>query len=444
MTTVLPPQTTEKPVEDSVGRRAPGRFQTTPGRLRLLSILCVGTIVILLIVSAGALSSRRSAAHSVRDESGPCLLRVQKLYQAFADADVRASTALLAAGGLSIEQRQLYLEARDKAGRLTAKVADCAASSPSSQRALAIIAKKVPRYSEMVEAARDNTRLGNPIGAQRMRDASELMRGTILVATLDLYTSTANALHNDYERGTSAWQMVWIVVIGGATLAILIATQIYAARRSNRILNIGLVVATVIVALLLVWTLLRFNSEQNALVRAQREGSDSVQLLSTARILALQAQANENIAIFERGTGQAFRDEAARVLKLLCGDEDCTTGLLAAELAVAERTGNAERIATIQQQAADFWAIARDVADLDDKGEYARAVEMVRGEQTQASDALDGAIVDESRDAQARFDEAAHDAGVGFAALAVALSVGLVLAGALVLIGLQPRIGEYR
>jgi hypothetical protein len=444
MTTVLPPKTTDNHLQDSVGRRDPGRFRTTPGRLRLLSIVSVGAIVLLLIVSAGALSSRRGAAHSVRDESGPCLTRVQNLYQAFADADARASTSLLAAGGISIEERQRYLEARDKGGRLTAKVADCAGSSETSQRALAIIAKKVPRYSEMVEAARDNNRLGNPIGAQRMRDASELMRGTILLATLDLYTSTANALHDDYERGTSASQMVWIVVIGIATLVILVVTQIYAARRSNRILNVGLVVATVIVALLLVWSLLRFNWEQNALVRAQRNGSDSVQLLSSARILALQAQANENIALSERGTGQAFRDEATRVMTRLCGNEDCTGGLLAAELDVAARTGSAERIQAIQQQAAQFWSIARNVAVMDDAGDYTGAVDKARGEQTQASNVLDASIVDESRNAQARFDDAAHDAGSGFAILTVALTLGLLLAGALVLIGLQPRIGEYR
>ena len=63
--------------------------------------------------------------------------------------------------------------------------------------------------------------------------------------------------------------MTWIVVIGLGTLAVLVAVQIYAAGRTNRVLNVGLLAASVIVAVLLLWTLLRFNAEQNSLVRAQ-------------------------------------------------------------------------------------------------------------------------------------------------------------------------------
>src|SRR5262249_58609210 len=116
-------------------------------------------------------------------------------------------------------------------------------------------------------------------------------------ATPELYKCAAGDLHVDDDRGTSARQMVWIVVIGIAVLAVLVVTQLYTARRTNRILNLGLVVASVIVLVVLVWMLVRFNSEQDSLVKAQRDGSDSVQVLSSARILALQAQANANLAL---------------------------------------------------------------------------------------------------------------------------------------------------
>src|SRR5262245_26298110 len=118
MTTVLPPQDTEKPLEVSVSRRDPGRFRTTPGRLRLLSIVCVGAIVILWIVSAGALSSRRGAATSVSNDSGALLVDVQALYHALADLDATASRQLLAAGQPPADVRQRYLDDRNEAGRL--------------------------------------------------------------------------------------------------------------------------------------------------------------------------------------------------------------------------------------------------------------------------------------------------------------------------------------
>jgi hypothetical protein len=443
MTTVSPPKNTDRPVQNSRGARDPGRFRTTPGRLRLLSIVSVGAIVVLLVVSAGALSSRRSAAKSVSDESGVRLVQVQGLYHALADADASASQQLLAAGGVSPEIRQRYLADLAEAGRLLSKIADNAQST-QSQHAIAVIAKELPTYSERVESARVQSRFGYPIGAQKMRDASQLMREKILPATLDLYTFAADELHHDYERGTSASQMVWIVVIGLAALAVLVVTQVFTARRTKRILNIGLVVASVIVAVVLVWSLVRFNSEQDSLVTAQRNGSDSVQLLSSARILALQAQANANIALAERGTGQAYRDEFKRLMEELCGTQKCHGGLLEDTYDVATRTGSETRITAIQQDAAEFWSAAVGVMDRDDTGDYKGAVDDALGRQADASKTLDGSIVSESSNAQTRFDDAAHDARGGFSLLAIALTVGLLLAAVLVLVGLQPRVDEYR
>jgi hypothetical protein len=444
MTTISPPKSTDRPVQVSAERRDSGRFRTTPGRLRLLSIVSVGAILVLLAVSAGALSSRRSAAKNVSDESGTRLVQVQALYHALADADPSASTSQLATGGVSSEIRHDYQRDLDEAGRLLSQIAEHSQSSADARRAVAVIARELPRYSEKVESARVQTRLGYPIAAQQMRDASQLMRTKILTATLTLYTFATDQLIHDYDRGTSASQMVWIVVIGVATLAVLILTQLYTARRTNRILNVGLVVASVIVAVVLVWMLVRFNREQDALVKAQRNGSDSVQLLSSARILALQAQANANIALAERGTGKAYRDEFTRLMTQLCGDHDCTGGLLAYTRGVADRTGNGGNIDVVGRKAAAFWTAAQDVMAQDDKGDYPGAVALALTTQADASKTLDAFIASESLNSQTRFDAAAHDARSGFAILAVVLILGLLLAGVLVLVGLQPRIGEYR
>jgi hypothetical protein len=404
----------------------------------------VGAIVVLLVVSAGALSSRRSAAKSVSDESGARLVQVQALYHALADADATASRQLLAAGVIPTEVRQQYLDDLAEAGRLQSEIAEHAQSSSDARRAIAVIAKQLPRYAEKVESARVQSRFGYPIGAEEMREASTLMRTKILGATLELYRSAASELHHDYDRGTSASQIVWIVVIGLATLAVLVVTQLFTARRTNRLLNTGLVVASVIVAVLLVWSLVRFNSEQDSLVKAQRNGSDSVQVLSSARILALQAQANANLALAERGTGQAYRDEFKRLMQQLCADEQCDGNLLAYTRDLAGRTGSEASITGIQDDAAKFWSVANEVVQLDDDARYKDAVDLALGGQAHASARLDASIRAESAHAQARFDAAAHDARSGFAVLAVALTLGLLLAGVLVLVGLQPRIREYQ
>ena len=444
MTTLLPPQTTEKPLEDSVGRRDPGRFRTTPGRLRLLSIVSVGAIVVLLIVSAGALSSRRGAAKSVSNDSGALLVDVQALYHALADLDATASRQLLAAGQPPADVRQRYLADRNEAGRLLSRIAEQAQSSPEARRSVRVIATQLPLYSQKVESGVVNSRFGFPLGAEETRQASALMRTEILPATVDLYKTAADDLHDDYERGTSASQMVWIVLIGLATLTVLTVTLIYTARRTNRVLNVGVVAASVIVLALLAWTLVRFNNEQNALVSAQRDGSDTMQVLSSARILALQAQANANLRLAERGTGDVYRAAYADQVEKLCGDKECRGGLLGYAHELAARTGTEAQITGIQDNAVAVQSVVDQVVSLDENAAYGDAVALAVGDQAKAAKVLDDSIEAESGEAQVRFENAAADARSGFAVLALALTLGLLLAAGLVLFGLQPRITEYR
>jgi hypothetical protein len=190
--------------------------------------------------------------------------------------------------------------------------------------------------------------------------------------------------------------------------------------------------------------LLQFSKEQDALVRAQRNGSDTVQVLSSARILALQAQANANLGLAERGTGDVYRSAYAHLIKRLCGGAECRRGLLGYARDVAARTSTDTQIKGIQLDAVEYQDVVERVVNLDDDARYADAVKLALVDQAAASKTLDSSIRNESREAQVRFEDAAHDARSGFAVLAIALTLGLLLAALLVLVGLQPRIGEYR
>ena len=87
-------------------------------------------------------------------------------------------------------------------------------------------------------------------------------------------------LDDNYRAGTSTTEITLVVAIGVVLLALLLAMQVLVTRRSNRILNVALVTATVLVLVPVAWTVLHFVSAQDSLVRAERNGSDSVQLLS--------------------------------------------------------------------------------------------------------------------------------------------------------------------
>ena len=244
-------------------------------------------------------------------------------------------------------------------------------------------------------------------------------------------------------------------------LALLVVVQVFVRRRSNRTLNLGLVGATALVVALFGWTLIRFAAGHDALQRAQSQGSDSVEVLSSARILSLRAQNNENLALIARGNGDAYVAEFDRVMKAL-GGTDGTGGLLGYATKLGARTGDAARIRELAPYFTAFRDLHTQVRGLDDDGNYNDAVFISVG--TGVAD-LRGALTEKwgkpartrrgrphggrgqpghHARAKDRLNAAAHDARNGFGVLAIAIPLFAILAGLLVLLGLERRIGEYR
>ena len=113
-----------------------------------------------------------------------------------------------------------------------------------------------------MKSARANNAQGFPVGAAYLRKASATMHNEILPTATDLYRDAASQLRDHYEAGTSTLTLVLVLVAGVGMLALLVVVQIFVRRRSNRLLNLGLVAATVLVVGLLGWTLVRFAGAQ--------------------------------------------------------------------------------------------------------------------------------------------------------------------------------------
>ena len=90
-------------------------------------------------------------------------------------------------------------------------------------------------------------RQGNPVGSAYLAGLDDLMRDEILPATTRLYRDTAERLDDNYASGTSTFTLGVVLVAGFGMLALLVVVQVFVRRRSNRILNFGLVGATVLV-----------------------------------------------------------------------------------------------------------------------------------------------------------------------------------------------------
>jgi hypothetical protein len=264
------------------------------------------------------------------------------------------------------------------------------------------------------------------------------MRDDMLPRATQIYRDITRRLDDRYRAGTTSLHTFGIALAGLGVIGGLVASQIYVTRRTNRMVNPALLVATVLIAIAVGWTVSRLVTSQDALVRAQREGSDPVQVLAAARILTLRAESASSLAVIEREPTDL--DSVIRPI----GGDDGRGGVLgeaAALVPSARRAGLGDQLVA---RYTSFVTALNAVQDRLDGGSYDDAVALAVGDQAEATRLLDLHLQTEIDAAQARFTVASADARGGFTILGVALTATMALAGVLVLVGLQRRIGEYR
>lgn len=422
--------------------RLRAKAATTPGRLRL-AMATVVLVTLLAGLAIGALTTvRRNAADAVATRDEPLMVGTDRLYASLSDADATAATTFLRGGVEPAQLRARYLaDLRDASVQL-ANLGHRVQGS-REPAAISAIGAALPVYSGLMETARANNRQGFPVGAAYVRQASELMRGKMLPAAGRLYASESQRLADHQRTGTTPDGVIALLLAGACLLAVLLRAQIFLAQRTHRRLNVPLVCATVVLIGVTAWAAIGMASAHADVARAQRDGSDSVQILSAARILWLRAQADESLALVARGGGAQYVSDTADVDGLL----EPPSGLLGEAARLGARTGS---VAGVQALTTDWRAIRAAhtrVAKLVADGQFGDAVQQTVGagsRQAVLADRVNRRFSALIGAAQTRFQTAAGDARPALDGLAIGIPLLLALCAVLALVGLQTRLNEYR
>jgi hypothetical protein len=439
----------DSPALASAGRRIEriqARLTTTPGRLRLAAVLIAVGAIAYGVVAASAAGTRRQAAHAAATEAEPLLVEAEGLYASLSDADATAATTFLTGGLEPIGRRQRYVEDLRSASHQLSTLTQQVGGSSVARGAVLAITTQLPVYSGLVDTARADNRQGFPVGAAYLREASILMREQILPAARQLYEVEARRLNADYRSGVSGAPLLAVIAGGFLMLGLLVLAQVYVARLTHRILNVPMVAATALVVALSIWVIASFLSEQNALVDAQRTGSDSVQVLSAARILALRAQGDESLALVARGGAQQNLADFNTMTERL-GAANGTGGLMGEAARIARRSGSSAAIDGLSTSVARYLAVHRQVAALEVNGRFTDAVNLAVGpnaKELPISDGLNAGLGQQIMVGQRRFDRAAADATSALSGLWLAIPLLAAVFALLALYGLRERSNEYR
>ncbi|MEV6764131.1 hypothetical protein AB0N16_26525 [Streptomyces sp. NPDC051105] len=420
---------------------------TEPGRLRLIGAILAVLIVAFGAVTAWQMTERAAAADDVLHRSQPLSSSAAEIYRSLADANTAASSGFLAGGQETDASRETYeKDIRTAAAGLVTAAANSEPGSPA-EAAVAKLNKLLPEYKGLVERARVYNRQGYPVGGAYLRYANDKMQDEMLPAAHALYQKENARLSSDYSDATPyPWAAI---VLGLLALAALGWAQLRHYRRTNRLLNHGLVAASAATVVTLLWLVVGHTVARVGLNGSYDHGVRSLNVLHDAQIASLKARGNENLSLVARGAETITVDKKSYDTYYYHFDEDMAAlgqGLTQAAKLADDSAGSKPVVAAEGNM--QVWKQRHTAArDADENGDYQAALDKVIGTDGATAECfvsvdknLKTALVHEDHE----FEERAADGLDAMSGLPIGAAMLGVAAAAGALFGIGRRLSEYR
>jgi hypothetical protein len=399
-------------------------------------------------VAAWTVIQHSSAAHDVVSTSEPLSLSAQRMYLSLSDADVTAATAFLASQNEPLAERQRY--AADIAGAAAdlSSLRNAAATSANQQltSSLAAVSAGLPVYTGYVAQAQTERSLGYLLtSGSLMQVASEEMHLTLLPAARAIYVQENAALDASSARATGLPWIVVVVLLAIVLGFVLFRIQRWLTRRTHRIVNYGLLIASLVLVASVLWLVVAFVVARTDLQRAVGHGSAPAETLAQAAIDTQQARGDEVLNLISRTGATAFQQDSQSLRKNL-GPGPGT--LLTTALAASPSGDGARWAAAAARDEQAWYAVDDQVYRLDKASNYRTETQLVTRTTPGSSGAGFSRVENDLSRAitadQMIFRSSATAGGNAFTGLDVGIIVAAVIMAAGCAWGLARRIAEYR
>ena len=392
----------------------------------------VAVVLIAALLAVGAIASktvfdRQGQLETMQSHTEPLADAAQRIYGALSFANTTAATAFLSGGVEPRDVRDRYEAAigQASAGLVTASNG-VSPNDINSLKLLTDISNQLAVYTGIVAAAQTNNRAGSPIGVAYLNESSALMQQGILPAAERLYASQSSAVTTS---GHSVGVSRVVIAMAVLVLVLLVLSQVMLAQHSHRRFNSGLVLASVLMAVLVVWLTVAGLVSSHAVTTARTQGGEPMNTAVHARILAQQARAEEILGLLKRGSDSMsdmrFDERTAQIGWLLDehrveGAADALHGWMQSHEEIKNKLAGGDYGGAV--------AIAQDDAPLDSTAQFTKLDTALRDDIT--------ALRERQRDGIAAAYTALNLLPFGAAAISV-------LAALAVAAGIAPRLSEY-
>ena len=276
--------------------------------MALVAVVLIAALLAVGVAASTTVTDRRGPLETLRSHTEPLADAAQRIYAAlsFAEHDrghrvpLRQFDQFVIFGIASTPQ-----SARRPPAWSPPRTA-CRPTIFAPLTLLTDLSNQLAVYTEIVATARANNRAGRPIGVAYLSGSSALMQHSILPAAERLSRTQSDAvIASERSAGPSR------AVVAGAVLVLvlLVLAQASLTRRSHRRLNPGLVLATVLMALLAVWLTVAGLVSTQAATGARTEGGEPLDAAVTARILAQAGPRGRNPRTAQTGLRHLVRHQ---------------------------------------------------------------------------------------------------------------------------------------
>ncbi|WP_433477906.1 hypothetical protein ACQPZP_13210 [Spirillospora sp. CA-142024] len=454
--------------------------RTVAGRVRTLTALTLVLLVVLIGVAWAAIANAREGVRVIGHDAGPQVVATGDLYFQLTDMDAQLANALLigdAPGGGRDQALARYDQNRRKAGDAllkAAKLADEATENNTARDLLDALARYERLAGQALLLDRQSPHASGPPSQKVVdlyRQATDLMKLDLLPKAYNLTLDNGTLVRHTYEEKRSAVLLgrSAILITGLVLLAVLAGFQLFLARRFRRLLNVPLALATLGTLVLVATGALMLSKQADHLRQAKEEGFDSILALSRTRAISNSANADETRFLLDPGRADAYEQvylsKSQTVLYLKAGNltqynaavqKDLSfgrgrapfLGFLGTEASrPIEASGpETELVDVMRRVLADYQKVQandRRMRDLVNGDKRDQAV-AARGAAAADFARYDRSLQDLVRIHRTAFDKAVEDGDGGTSGWYAVLPIAGVVIAALVLIGVRPRLAEYR
>jgi len=339
-----------------------------------------------------------------------------------------------------IELHTRYLNDITAASAALATTAQKVGVDLGAASSLRTISVDLPMYTGLIQTATFNQRQANyPLAAAYMGEANNLMRTQILPAATTVYGLERARLAGEQQHSLNPWLVIVAAILLIVLLTTLFLLQRWMSRQFRRTFNISLVGATVIMGILGIWFAIAVVAQSLDVNSATSNGSGPVATYTQARIRALELRADDELTLLSRdsvGSYQSDYSSASSDLHRLL-----TSASVGASTTQRARLSAA---AALDRYRADHARIRQTDTSGNLIGAVSEASAPGPNNLPAVSLHLDEILSGDIATSQKAFDRSMSGATGDVGGLLWAIALLSLLAAAFIVIGVQPRMAEYR